>query len=169
MFPAACREWCHNPNGHTWANFKIVFAEAHQDLLDLQSTSRQSSYHDVNSMLLDANANETEQHYTAKAIANLATATASSRATVASLSATNSTLTAKLSTTTTKLSLAHAVNAALKIELATLQAGRINDHRTTPANASQTYQTNNNYCWTHRYKVNSRHTSSSCLKPASGH
>jgi hypothetical protein len=120
-------------------------------------------------MLIDANAADITEHDTAEALANLASATASDRATVASLSATNSNLTAELSTTTNKLNLSNSINAALKIELATLRASRNNDHRTTPANASRTYQANSNYCWTHGYKVNGRHTSSSCLKPADGH
>jgi hypothetical protein len=170
MFPEACREWCRNPAEHMWVNFKTFFSEAHQDLGDSQITSRQSGSHDANSMLVDAKATGTKQQDTAKAITNLATTTASNRATVTSLSATNSKLTAELSTTTNKLSsLFHSVNAALKIELATLWASRNNDHHTTPANASRTHQANRNYCWTHGCKISGRHTSSSCLKPANVH
>jgi hypothetical protein len=109
MFPEACHEWRRNPADHTWANFKAFFAEAHQDLRDSQITSRQSGYHNANSMLIDANAADVADHNTAEALASLATATASDRATVASLSATNSNLTAKLSATTNKLSLAHSL------------------------------------------------------------
>jgi hypothetical protein len=169
MLPEACRKWRRNPADHTWPNFKTFFAEAHQDLRDSQITSKQSAYHDANYVLNIANDSVIDQHDTAEAIANLATATASDRATVASLTATSSTLTAELTQANNKLSFAQAVTSALKIDLATLRATRNNDHRTTPANASRTYQANSNYCWTHGYKVNGRHTSTSCLKPATGH
>jgi hypothetical protein len=160
--PEACREWRPNPSDHTWPNFKIFIAEAHQDLRDSQVTSKQSGYHDANAMLNDADDALLDQHDTAKAIANLATATAS-------LTATNSTLTSALTQANNKLSLANAVASARKLELAAIRATRNNDHRTTPANLSRTYQANNNYCWTNGYKVNGRHTSTSSLKPTTGH
>jgi hypothetical protein len=169
MLPEACHKWCRNLANHTWPNFKTFFNKAHQDLRDSQITSKQSGYHDANSVLNNANGLVIDQQDTAEAIDNLATATASDRATVASLTATNSTLTAELTQTNKKLSLAQPVASALKIELATLRATRNNDHRTTPANAFRTYQANSNYCWTHCYKVNGCHTSTSCLKPATGH
>jgi hypothetical protein len=169
MLPEACREWRRNPAKYSWPNFKTFFAEGHQDLRDSQLTSKQSGYHDVNTVLNNADNSLLDQHNTAEAIANLATATASNRTTVANLSATNSALTAELTQANNKLNLAHSVAAALKIELATLCATRNNDHHTTPANSARTYQANNNYCWMHGYKVNGRHTSTSCLKPATGH
>jgi hypothetical protein len=170
MLLEACREWRRNPDDHTWQIFKTFFAEAHQDLRDSQITSKQSGYHDDNAVLNDAHDDVLlDQHGTAKAIANLATATASNGATVASLTATNSTLTSALTQANNKLSLANAVVSALKLELATIQSARNNDHHTTPPNASRKYQANNNYCWTHGYKVNGRHANTSCLKPATGH
>jgi hypothetical protein len=169
MLPEACREWRHNPAEHSWPNFKTFFAEAHQDLRDSQLTSKKSGYHDANAVLNNADNSLLDQHDTPEAIANLATATASDRTTVANLSATNSALTAELTQANNNLNLSHSVAAALKIELATLRATRNNDHRTTTATAGRTYQANNNYWWTHGYKVNGRHTSTSCLKPAPGH
>jgi hypothetical protein len=169
MLPEACCEWRRNPDDHTWPNVKTFFAEAHQDLRDSQITSKQSGYHDANAVLNDADDALLDQHDTAKAIANLATATASNRVTVASLTATNSTLASALTQANNKLSLANAVASALKLELATFRATPNNDHRTTPANTSRTYQANNNYWWSHGYKVNGCHTSTSCLKPATGH
>jgi hypothetical protein len=126
-------------------------------------------YNDANAALNDANNTVLDQHDTAEAIANLATATAADQATVASLSATNSILTSVLMQANNKLNLANAVAPALKLKLATLRATHNNNQPTTPANASRMYQANNNYCWTHGYKVNGRHTSTSCLKPATGH
>jgi hypothetical protein len=77
MLPEACHEWRRNPGDHTWPNFKTFFAEAHQDLRDSQITLKQSGYHDADSVLNNANDSVIDQHDTAKAIANLATATAS--------------------------------------------------------------------------------------------
>jgi hypothetical protein len=103
----------------------------------------------------------TIKHDTAKAIVDLATPTASNRATVSSLTTTNGTLTSELAQATTKLSLAHIVNAALKIELATLRASKPNNQCTYPASK--------NYCWTCSHKVTDCHTSQLCQNPTNGH
>jgi hypothetical protein len=162
MFPEACREWRRRPIVEkTWVNFKVDFALAHQDFRDSQVTSRQAGYH-------NANAAFELQQDTATAIANLATATAADRSTVANLTSTNSNLTIELAQTTAKLASAQASITALQIELATLKtnpSNRNNREQREP----RTYTPNSNYCWSHGYKVNSSHTSSTCSRPRTGH
>jgi hypothetical protein len=166
MFPDACRDWRRRPTvEQTWANFKTDMALAHQELRDSQVTSTQAGYQSANAAYADAYDIHQE---TAQAIANLATATASDRSTVASLTATNSSLNDELLQSNAKLTAASKEITALKIELAILKAAKPS---ATPGNSHRprTYTPNNNYCWTHGYKVNRSHTSSTCSQPQEGH
>jgi hypothetical protein len=167
MFSDACRDWRRRPTAdHNWVNFKLDFALAHQDLRDSQLTSKQSGYHNANAAYEDhANAAFEQQQETALALANLASATAADRSTVASLTTTNSNITAELAKTTAKLTIAWAEITALKVELASLKGGPASGHNSQ----RRTYPPNTNYCWTHGYKVNHRHNSTTCTRPAEGH
>jgi hypothetical protein len=126
---------------------------AHQELRESQVTSNQAGYHHANAAL-------EYQHDTALALANLATATASDRSTVSNLSATNSNLTTDLALANTKLAQALSDIASLKHELAGLRAPFPDRRRPTP---------NNNYCWTHGYRVGRNHNSANCRNPSTGH
>jgi hypothetical protein len=160
IFPEACREWRRRPRlEQTWTNFKVEFALAHQEFRDSQITAGQAGYQSAN------NAYEIHQE-TALAIANLATATASDRSTVASLTSTNSSLSTELTEATAKLNAATQEISTLKVQIASLQTNRQTEGggRDRPR-----YAPNSNYCWTHGYKVNNRHTSSTCTNKREGH
>jgi hypothetical protein len=163
IFPEACREWRRRPVADkTWTNFKIDFAIAHQDYKESQITANQAGYQSANHAAYDAMRNET-----ALALANLATATASDRSTVASLTSTNSSLSSEVTQATVRLTAATQEINKLKLELATLRAGtNSNQDNNRP---SRQYPPNDNYCWTHGFKVSSRHTSATCKGPHDGH
>ena len=160
MFPEACREWRRRPTAeHTWTNFKTEFSLAHQEFRDSQVTSQQAGYHAANAAYTDM------QQETALAIANLATATAADRSTVASLTSTNSSLSNEVTQTTVKLTAANREITALKVEIASLKAAATGGRRFS----ERTYPPNNNYCWTHGFKVSRAHTSASCRGKSEGH
>jgi hypothetical protein len=113
LFPDACRAWQSRAVAKkTWAQFKIDFATAHREFRLANQTAQQSGFHSAN-MMIEQGRTET-MHDTAKAIAQLATATASDRSTMATLTTTN----AKLAT---QLEAANALIAQLKNEIATLK------------------------------------------------
>jgi hypothetical protein len=52
MFSESCREWRRRPAAEqTWTNFKTQFAEAHQDLRLVQSTTQGAGYHNANNAM----------------------------------------------------------------------------------------------------------------------
>jgi hypothetical protein len=151
IFSDACRDWRRRPPAeHTWANFKVDFTSAHHDLRLAQTTAQGGGFHGANAAM-ESFANET-----ADALANLAEATASDRATVAQLTMTNATLTTQLANVTKDLE-------RMKIKLAA-QPPRQDRPPPRPR-----FTPNNNYCWTHGYKVGNTHTSANCNFPATGH
>jgi hypothetical protein len=130
MFPEACQEWRRRPTAkQTWVNFKTAFTEAHQDFRDSQVTSKQTCYHH------QANVTFELQHDTAKAIANLETATALDHATVANFTTTNSKLTIDLAQAIQQLTLAQADLTSIKVKLATMQRGANGSNNTTNQHA----------------------------------
>jgi chromosome segregation ATPase len=113
LFPDACRAWQSRAiAGNTWAQFKLDFATAHREFRLTNQTVQQSGFNSAN-MMIEEGRDESMQD-TVKAIAKLATATASDRDTVATLTTTNTKL-------ATQLEAAHAKIAQLKNEIATLQ------------------------------------------------
>jgi hypothetical protein len=167
MFADACRDWRRRTAAEkNWANFKVDFTIAHSEYRDSQATANQAGYHSANAAITD-NANALEQ--TADALANLATATASDRAAVANLTATNASLTSELALINATLQTALSQIAALQNNNGTGRnsnrgnGGRRND-RPPPE-----YPPNDNYCWTHGYKVSANHDSQRCSRPAVGH
>jgi hypothetical protein len=113
LFPNACRAWqSRDVAEKAWAQFKIDFATAHREFRLTNHTAQQSGFHSANMMIKQGRTES--MHDTAKAIAQLATATASYRSTVATLTTTN----AKLAT---QLEAANALIAQLKNDIATLK------------------------------------------------
>ena len=140
MYFDECKLWRPKlPADKTWANFKTHFLEAQRDLQLQQQTTQQAGFH--------ANYANSHQEETAAALANLAKATASDRQAFAALVTTNGNLTKQL-------------NDALN-EIKTLKK-RL-------AGKNRSYEPNNNYCWTHGYRVHKDHTSATCKNPAAGH
>jgi hypothetical protein len=158
LFPDASRAWQSRAiAGKTWAQFKLDFATAHREFCLTNQTAQQSGFH-IDNMMIEQGSDESMQD-TVKAIAHLATATASDRGTVATLTTPN----AKLAT---QLEAAQALISQLKNEIATL----IN--KIKPACQGQRpIQTTNNdsYCWSHGYQVAKSHTSATCNMKKSGH
>lgn len=184
VFPDACRDWRRRPNAEkTWAQFKIDFALAHQELRESQVTAQGAGYHSANLLTIDT------RQTTMEAFANLATATASDRSTVSQLSSTNSQLSNNLAETTAKLNTALADNQALKdkVEQLTNQqrqkqarnnsSGHGSSGYSTSGTSTSTYSSvtsgrkynNKNYCHTHGYHIHDEHTSASCRWPKEGH
>jgi hypothetical protein len=89
--PDACRALQSRAiSAKTWAQFKIEFATAHRELLLTNQTVHQSGFHSAN-MMIEQGTDDLMQ-YTADALAQLTTATASDRGTVAMLTTTNAKL-----------------------------------------------------------------------------
>jgi hypothetical protein len=130
---------------------------AHQEYQDSQVTTKQARYHNANAAF------ELQQDATI-ALANLATTTAADRSAVASLTTTISSITIELGKANTKLTKAKAEITALQVELPTLKGNNQSNYR-----SQRTYPPNTNYCWTHGYKVNGKHTSATHSKPSEGH
>jgi hypothetical protein len=106
LHPDACRAWQSRAvPTKTWAQFKIDFSTAHHEFRLTNQTAQQSGFHSANMMIEQSR--YVLMHNNAKAIAQLAKATASDRSTLATLTTTN----AKLAT---QLEAAHALIAQLK-------------------------------------------------------
>jgi hypothetical protein len=135
----------------------MAMSIAHQEYRNLQLTTNQAGYHNANTAF------KIQQH-TSMVLANLATATAADCTAVASLTTTISTITLELAEATNKLSQARAKILALQVKLATAKCSNTHDQRPPCV-----YQPNNNYCWTHGYKVAGKHTSVTCTRPREGH
>jgi hypothetical protein len=162
MFPEACRDWRRLPTADkTWGRFKTDFATAHQEFRDTQLTANQTGYHAANALQEEAEALTTQ---TADALANLATATASDRTTVANLTDTNAKLTAELTTVNAKL-----LNALAKIAELQVRSSRNSGNNNNSDRPPREYTANENYCWSHGYKVSAHHTSSTCAHKSPGH
>jgi predicted RNase H-like nuclease (RuvC/YqgF family) len=96
---------------------------------------------------------------TSKAIAQLATATASDRSTVATLTTTNAKLASQLEAD-------NALIAQLKNEIVTLK----NKIKSVWQGQRPVRTTNNDsYCWSHGYQVAKSHTSATCNMKKRGH
>ena len=148
-----CREWRRKPAiDKTWPNFKSFFAEAHHDYRE----ETNQSHHTFHS----ANVQETSPPPTdtALALANLASATVLDRATVANLTAVNKQLIAQVADLQNKLNEAYTQmhNICLNVQ---------------PTNNTKKPLSEQNYCWTHGFKVksNGTHTSATCTRRKDGH
>lgn len=149
MFFEDCKLWNRKPDADkTWVNFKTHFLEAQRELRLQQQTTKQAGYQ---ANLSYQQENVEQQHRdTAEALANLATATSTDRQAFAALAVTNENLSQQL-------------KEAMQ-EIKDLKALVAKGKRTPTM-----YRKNNNYCWTHGYRVTENHTSATCNKPAEGH
>jgi hypothetical protein len=158
LFPDACWAWQSRAvAGKTCAQFKIDFATAHREFRLTNQTAQQSGFHIANMMIKQGRPESMQD--TAKAIAQLATASASDHGTVVPLATTNANL-------ETQLEAANALIAQLKNEIATLK------NKIKPAwQGQRPVRTTNNesYCWSHGYQVAKSHTSATCNMKKSGH
>jgi hypothetical protein len=166
LFADASREWRRRPLvDKTWPNFKIHFAEAHNDYRLTQTTAQAAGYHSANNVMDDFVSE------TADAFANLATATASDRTMMAELTQSNSELLRQLAAQTTEIQ-------NLRSQLASQSSGGNNGAGASSRNQQDhnnrgrgrvRYNNNENYCWTHGYDVADTHRSDSCTNPGDGH
>jgi hypothetical protein len=158
MFPDACRAWQSRAiSGKTWAQFKIDFATAHREFRLTNQTAQQSGFHSANMMIEQSRPESMND--TAKAITQLATATASDRSTVATLTTTNAKLASQLEAD-------NALVSQLKNEIATLK----NKIKTAWQGQRPVRTTNNDsYCWWHGCQGAKSHTSATCNMKKSGH
>ena len=169
MYTDDCKIWKRKPAQYkTWAQFKVDFTIAHNELREEQQTTRGAGFH--------ANAVQDLQQETATAIANLANATLADRETMTAMQANISTLTTQLSEANAKLVDALNVCTTLKELLATRNSsngnggsnggGRNGGGRNTGGGNSSSSQYVH-YCWTHG--ILSGHTSAECTRKADGH
>ena len=140
-----CKEWKAKPaEAKTWDNFKIFFLVAQAELREQQqATSGRSGFADYTN---------DKENQTAEALASLGTAHESDRQAFCQLVTTNSDLADQL-----KLALG---------EITTLK-NAVNQIKTKTTNKPR--KPNDNYCWTHGFRVADEHTSKTCKNPKPGH
>jgi hypothetical protein len=163
LFRDACREWRRRPEvDKTWDNYKLHFTEAHQDWRLNQDTAQGAGYHGANSAM-DSFVNDT-----AKAFANLATATSCDRQMLSDLSTTNKDLTQQVSCKDAEIAKLHS-----RLRELENGNGRDNNSSRRPARAphdpTKRKYHNDNYCWTHGYDIHPTHSSANCNFQADGH
>ena len=120
IFNDNCKLWRLQPEDvKTWTRFKKVFATAHQEWRESQTTTAGAVFQSVNHVYQSAN--HVYQNETVEAIANIVMATDSDRALVAALTATNITLTADCTATQSQLLIPLQDLAKLHVTIADLQ------------------------------------------------
>jgi hypothetical protein len=167
--PDACRDWQRRTSmNQAWAEFRREFARAQREQRIISSTASGAGYH-------TANVTEHYEHTQAPAdiecvtvMANLATATSADREAVA-------TLTRAIATLTDQLKGKDIWAKSQQAEVRRLLGVQGNTRPAAAASKPTTYvrksyMTNNdNYCWSHGYKVGLNHTSDNCTKKALDH
>jgi hypothetical protein len=140
-----CKEWnAKPPNDKTWELFKTFFLQAQAELRQQQqATSARSGFSAYS---------EDKENNIADALANLATAQAADQQAFCQLVTTNTDLAEQLKTAMNDIT-----------SLKNLVLSRRPPHNGTPR------KPNNNYCWTHGFRVASDHTSKTCKNPKNGH
>ena len=128
------------------------FLEAQRSLRQQQGATQSQGRHGANAMLDQEN-----YMHTAEALANLATAATSDRQAFQVLAEANAAQTTTIQSLTVELK-------QLREQLAKL----VKDPNQGTRRQS-THQPNENYCWTHGYKVAASHTSGTCKSKATGH
>jgi len=145
-----CKEWKAKPEADkTWDAFKIFFLTAQTELREQQqATSGRSGFsaygHDNG---------QDKENQVAEALANLGAAQETDRQAFCQLATTNSDLADQL-----KMALGEITS--LKNLMITIKPA---------TNITRTRQPNNNYCWTHGFRVAADHTSKTCKNPKPGH
>ena len=160
MFTDDCKIWKRLPAlNKTWAQFKIDFTAAHNELREEQQTTRGAGFH--------ANSVQDLQQETATAIANLANATLADRTTMTSMQATITTLTSQLAEANSKLVEALNVTTTLKEQLASRNHSSGGGGGRNSGGSSGGDTRFVHYCWTHGIKCS--HSSADCERQAPGH
>ena len=155
IFVDDCREWKRLPlDQKTWINFKVEFAQAHQEWRESNSTTA-GAHFGVNNLEL--------QNSTANAIAELSAATAADRATMVSLTASVQTLTAQLASTQTLL----ASTQAQLVKAVAMNPGEGTRERGGRQRKPNPYGPNRHYCWACGFDC--AHASSDHPNKAAGH
>ena len=157
LFHDACHDWKRQAaDENTWDQFKVDFTVAHQEIRESQTTSQAAVFHAVN-------ADFDMQQEIVEALANLVTATSADQRRMADLTATNTQLTLELATAHCQCTNVNTELAALRLEMSGLKQGK------NPTAVSRIFTprtvrrySNTNYCWSHRYDLDPRHTSVSC-------
>jgi hypothetical protein len=167
--PDVCRDWQRRtPVNQAWADLRREFARAQQEQRIISSTASGAGYHTVN----------VAEHYGPNSLpadivfftsmANLATTTSSDRETVA-------TLTKAIATLTDQLKAKDIWAKSQEAEIKHLLGTQTNTTPVAPtvqitAYVRKSYKTkNDNYCWSHGYKLGLDHTSVNCTKKAPCH
>ena len=164
MYADDCKVWKRQTALYkTWAQFKVDFTIAHNELREDQRTTRDAGFQ----------ANSAIQQETANAIANLANATLADRETMTAMQTNIGTLTLQLAEANAKLVEALIVSTTLKEQLASRGgnggqtrgnfSGRGNGGRGGGA-AQPVFD---KYCWTHGPTTG--HTGAECTRKADGH
>jgi hypothetical protein len=153
-FMSACRWWNEKHTiEKTLTQFKSHFAAAHRQHTQMQDKSAATAgYHSENAAV--THNDDQMEEATIKALANLATATASDRGVVAALTQANSPLAKQLEDNSNELR-------ELKALLKKKRSEKCGQRSFNPSPR--------NNCWTHGYKVGSTHTSLTCKLPKPGH
>jgi hypothetical protein len=147
-FMSACRRWNEKPHAEkTWAQFKAHFSAAHRRHKQTQGGGSVATpgYHSANAAV--GKTEDQMAEATIGALDNLATATAEERGVVATLTEANDRLAKQLEDNSNEL---RELKALIKKE----RTEKRGQHSFNPSQ--------NNYCWTHGYKVANTHTSLSC-------
>ena len=161
MFHDDCKLWKRRPAlERTWANFKIAFSMAHQELLESTQTAQSSGFQ-VNHMA------DGVQQETITAISHLANATMADRESMATLTATVGRLTVELAETNAKLVRALADNNILARQVGTSGSPARPGGQFISRDPSPPKPQYINYCHTHGIK--SSHTSKDCQSPSATH
>jgi hypothetical protein len=174
IFQDACKEWRRrDEEDQTWAEFKLHFATAHQEMRESQETAQSAGYHGANNVQQD------DSHM--EAYANFAAADRNSNA---QLTSTISTLTAALTEALKANKEIQTDMAAMKQQMLQLtnqqrnrqQQGQGNSHSNKSSNNKRSNNAvterkwfNKNYCWSHGYHVHNEHTSETCKYPKYNH
>jgi hypothetical protein len=160
-FNSACQRWDEKLEADkTWNNFKIHFAAAYRQHIQMQGETIGAQAF-ANAAVTQASEDDLAEQALGT-FANLATETAVDRNVVAQLTDANSRLAKQLEYNATSIK---EVKALLKKERAERASGGNTDR---PPRRSFT-PSSDNYCWSHGYKVARTHTSQTCMYPKEGH
>jgi hypothetical protein len=167
--PDDCRDWQRRTTmNQTWADFRREFAWAQREQRIISTTASGAGYHTANVAEHYEQTQAPADTEFVTAMANLATATSADRETVATLTRAIATLTYELKAKDIWAKSQEAeVRHLLGVQGNTRPAATAG---TTTAYVRKSYKTNNdNYCWSHGYKVGLNHTSANCTKKAPCH
>jgi hypothetical protein len=160
IFNSACRRWDEKIEADkTWNNFKIHFAAAYHQHMQMQGENvGEPGY--ANAAVAQPEDDLVEQALSA--FSNLSTATAVDIGVVAQLTEANSCLAKQLEDNATAL---NEIKALLKKE----RAERAHSGKFERPPRCKFTPSSDNYCWSHGYKVARTHTIQTCMYPKYGH